>query len=84
MRMFLTGAFRGMCELIQEGRIWFKYTGEPVPCIVCKVPIYPNDQCRILKCPHLGHADCLARYSDRVKSVCPVPDCGVAITPFGT
>jgi hypothetical protein len=70
----ITKFFESACEVLSNNIIWFYYKEKSIEekCAVCNIKLINNDKCRISDCDHNFHADCIARYCDRVKNCCPV------------
>lgn len=60
---------------VTENIIWYSYKenseGTTEKCAVCNIKLITGDQCRISDCIHEFHAECIARYCDRVENKCP-------------
>lgn len=77
--------FKCAVEFMTENVIWFEYSesDKPKSCSVCKIGLRNGDRCRISNCEHQAHAECMARYIDRVEPKCPI--CGInakTIVPY--
>ena len=78
---FMNVAIEGMITLFSKNIIWYYYqeSREIEKCVVCNIKLLTGDKCRISDCEHEFHADCIARYSDRVENCCPI--CKTEIKP---
>lgn len=74
LNILLETFFHSICTHVTENIVWYKYeqTEQEEKCVVCNVPLKTGDQCRISDCEHNFHANCIARYCDRVEENCPV------------
>lgn len=61
-------------EIITKDVVWYLYKEKvkSESCAVCNIRLITDDHCRISDCSHEFHADCIARYCDRVEDKCPI------------
>lgn len=61
-------------DIFTKDKIWYEYkeTENLESCAVCKIKLCTGDRCRFSDCTHNYHADCIARYCDRVENKCPI------------
>jgi hypothetical protein len=64
----------GMCMYFSRNLLWYEYEAndKEYQCGVCKIKLLNGDKCGISDCEHKFHADCIARYYDRVENKCPI------------
>ncbi len=68
------GLFKVATDFMTENVIWYEYVDPGIKkfCSVCKLELRTGDRCRVEDCDHTAHAECIARYMDRVEKKCPV------------
>ena len=74
MSKFMLNAFlRVAFETITKDIVWYEYEESDIveQCAVCNIKLITGDCCRISDCTHNFHAECIARYCDRIENRCP-------------
>ena len=74
LMLLATTAFQAFAEHFTENISWFKYIeneqGDKKHCAICQIPLVTGDKCHVSDCSHQFHADCMARYINRVDARC--------------
>lgn len=62
-------------EEVSKDKTWYTYQklpGQIELCVVCKLPLWTGDKCRVVNCAHHCHVECAVRYYERVEPCCPM------------